>query len=67
MEGGLIAEQFLERFRPNLESDLDFLSLPLSIKAHVLDQNQRAADPAGQEGYVPHQAVTEWSAPAERD
>lgn len=67
MEDGLIAEQSLERFTPNLESDLDFLSLPLSIKAHVLDQNQRAADRAGQEGYVPHQVVTEWSGPAERD
>ena len=67
MEDGLIAEQSSERFTPSLESDLDFLSLPLFIKAHVLDQNQRTAGRAEQEGYVLHQAVTEWRVPAERD
>ncbi len=49
MEGGLTTEQYLERFQPNLESELDILSLAISIEAQALDLYQRAAERAKQE------------------
>jgi rubrerythrin len=44
MEGGLTTEQYLERFQPNLESEMDILSLAISIEAQALDLYQRAAE-----------------------
>ncbi len=49
MEGGLTTAQYLERFSPDLESELDILSLAISIEAQALDLYQRAAEKAEQE------------------
>ena len=49
MEGGLTTAQYLERYSPDLESELDILSLAISIEAQALDLYQRAADKAEQE------------------
>lgn len=49
MEGGLTTEQYLERFSPDLESELDILSLAISIEGQALDLYQRAANRAEQE------------------
>ena len=49
MEGGLTTAQYLERFNPDLESEIDILSLAISIEAQALDLYQRAADKAEKE------------------
>jgi len=49
MEGGLTTEQYLERFSPDLESELDILSLAISIEGQALDLYQRASNRAEQE------------------
>lgn len=49
MEGGLTTAQYLERFNPDLESELDILSLAISIEGQALDLYQRAANKAEQE------------------
>ena len=49
MEGGLTTAQYLERFNPDLESEVDILSLAISIEGQALDLYQRAANRAEQE------------------
>lgn len=49
MEGGLTTAQYLERFNPDLESELDILSLAISIEGQALDLYQRAAKKAEKE------------------
>lgn len=49
MEGGLTTEQYLNIYRPDLESEQDILSLAMAIEAQALDLYQRAADRAEQE------------------
>lgn len=46
LEGGLTTEEYLQMYRPNLESTVDILSLAMSIEAQALDLYQRAADAA---------------------
>ncbi|NNK94370.1 MAG: ferritin family protein, partial [Desulfobacterales bacterium] len=43
MEGGMSTDEYLSRYRPDLSSVLDVLSLALSIEAQALDLYQRAA------------------------
>jgi len=49
MEGGLSDEEYLERFRPDLDSEADILDLAMSIEAQALDLYLRAAERAGSE------------------
>ncbi len=49
MEGGMTTEQYLNIYRPDLESEQDILALAMSIEAQALDLYQRAADRADQE------------------
>ncbi|MBC8316865.1 MAG: ferritin family protein [Desulfobulbaceae bacterium] len=44
MEGGLTTQQYLQLYNPDLGSELDILSLALSIEAQALDLYLRAAD-----------------------
>ena len=43
MEGGLPTEDYLARYRPDLESPRDVVSLAMAIEAQALDLYQRAA------------------------
>lgn len=43
MEGGLTTEEYLDRFKPNLDSPVDVISLAMSIEAQALDLYMRAA------------------------
>ncbi len=43
MEGGLTTEEYLDRFKPNLDSPVDVISLAISIEAQALDLYMRAA------------------------
>lgn len=50
LEGGLSTEEYLQLYRPDLESVSDILSLAMAIEAQALDLYQRAsfkADDAG--------------------
>ncbi len=44
MEGGLTTDEYLQLYKPNLESEQDIISLALAIEAQALDLYQRAAD-----------------------
>jgi len=46
MEGGLTTEQYLNIYKPNLESEQDILSLAMSIEGQAMDLYLRAADRA---------------------
>lgn len=41
MEGGLTTEEYLELFKPDLDSETDVISLAMSIEAQALDLYQR--------------------------
>ena len=43
-EGGLTTQEYLNLFKPDLESTVDIISLAMSIEAQALDLYQRAAD-----------------------
>ena len=49
LEGGMTTDQYLDMYRPDLESIPDILSLAMSIEAQALDLYQRAADSAANE------------------
>ncbi len=44
MEGGLTTEEYLDRFKPNLDNPVDVISLAMSIEAQALDLYMRAAN-----------------------
>ncbi len=44
VEGGLTTDEYIQRFKPSLESPRDIISLAMSIEAQALDLYQRAAD-----------------------
>ncbi|MCU0558886.1 MAG: rhodanese-like domain-containing protein [Desulfobacterales bacterium] len=46
MEGGLTTEEYLARYRPDMENPVDVISLAMAIEAQALDLYQRAADRA---------------------
>lgn len=46
-EGGLTTQEYLNLFKPDLESTVDVISLAMSIEAQALDLYQRAADKTG--------------------
>ena len=48
LEGGMTTEEYLDRYRPDLESITEILSLAMSIEAQALDLYQRAADAAAE-------------------
>ena len=41
MEGGLTTQEYLDLFNPDLESEIDVISLAMSIEAQALDLYQR--------------------------
>jgi len=43
VEGGLTTDEYIQRFKPSLESAIDIISLAMSIEAQALDLYQRAA------------------------
>jgi len=43
VEGGLTTEQYMEMYKPNLESANDIISLAMSIEAQALDLYSRGA------------------------
>jgi len=43
LEGGLSTEEYLNLYKPNLESEQDILSMALAIEAQAMDLYQRAA------------------------
>lgn len=45
-EGGLTTQEYLDLFKPDLESAADIVDLAMSIEAQALDLYQRAADKA---------------------
>jgi rubrerythrin len=45
-EGGLTTQEYLDLFKPDLESVTDIISLAMSIEAQALDLYQRAAERA---------------------
>jgi rhodanese-related sulfurtransferase/rubrerythrin len=47
MEGGLTTEDYLQRYRPDLENPAEVISLAMAIEGQALDLYQRAADRAG--------------------
>lgn len=47
VEGGLTTEEYLHLFQPDFDSEIDIISLAMSIEAQALDLYQRAADNAG--------------------
>ena len=61
MEGGLTTEQYLEMFEPDLESEIDILSLAMSIESQALDLYQRAANQSDKKDVAEalHQIATE--------
>ena len=44
VEGGLTTDEYIQRFKPSLDSPTDIISLAMSIEAQALDLYQRAAD-----------------------
>ncbi|THB74069.1 MAG: hypothetical protein D6B25_14135 [Desulfobulbaceae bacterium] len=50
MEGGLSVEEYTSRFQPDMENEIDILSLALSIEAQALDLYSRAAQNATKPG-----------------
>ncbi len=48
-EGGLTTQEYLNIFKPDLESSVDIISLAMSIEAQALDLYQRAADKTSDE------------------
>lgn len=44
MEGGLTTEEYLELFKPNLDSPAEVIDLAMSIEAQALDMYQRASE-----------------------
>ena len=44
LEGGLTTEEYLERFKPDLDSPVEVISLAMSIEAQALDLYMRAAN-----------------------
>lgn len=49
VEGGLTTKEYLQLFKPDFDSEIDIISLAMSIEAQALDLYQRAADKAGNE------------------
>ena len=43
MEGGMTTQEYLERFRPDMDSPVDVVSMAMSIEAQALDLYMRAA------------------------
>ena len=43
VEGGLTTDEYMQMFRPDLESAVDVISLAMSIEAQALDLYTRAA------------------------
>lgn len=43
MEGGMTTEEYLERFKPDMDSPVDVVSMAMSIEAQALDLYMRAA------------------------
>lgn len=50
MEGGLSTTEYLNIFKPDLDQEMDILSLAMSIEAQALDLYERAADQADDAG-----------------
>lgn len=48
-EGGLTTREYLDLFKPDLESATDVIGLAMSIEAQALDLYQRAAERSGDE------------------
>ena len=48
-EGGLTTREYLQLFKPDFDSEIDIISLAMSIEAQALDLYQRAADKAKDE------------------
>ena len=44
VEGGLTTEEYITLYQPDMESEIDIISLAMSIEAQALDLYQRAAD-----------------------
>ena len=44
VEGGLTTEEYINLFQPDVESEIDIISLAMSIEAQALDLYERAAD-----------------------
>lgn len=44
MEGGMTTQEYLERFKPDMDSPVDVVSMAMSIEAQALDLYMRAAD-----------------------
>ena len=44
VEGGLTTEEYINLYQPDVESEMDVISLAMSIEAQALDLYQRAAD-----------------------
>ena len=49
VEGGLTTKEYLQLFKPDFNSEIDIISLAMSIEAQALDLYQRAADKAKDE------------------
>lgn len=47
VEGGLTTDEYMQLFKPDLESAVDIISLAMSIEAQALDLYTRAADRSG--------------------
>ena len=44
MEGGMTTQEYLERFKPDMDSPVDVVSMAMSIEAQALDLYMRAAE-----------------------
>lgn len=44
MEGGMTTQEYLERFKPDMDSSVDVISMAMSIEAQALDLYMRAAE-----------------------
>jgi rhodanese-related sulfurtransferase/rubrerythrin len=44
MEGGMTTQEYLERFKPDMDSPVDVISMAMSIEAQALDLYMRAAE-----------------------
>ncbi len=64
VEGGLTTEEYINLFQPDFESEIDIISLAMSIEAQALDLYQRAADNTADEKSkaVLHQIAAEEAA-----
>ena len=63
MEGGMTTQEYLERFRPDMDSPVDVVSMAMSIEAQALDLYMRAAAWTANEG---NRAVLEQIASEEK-